>query len=50
VVGFNEGGDDFRFLETLPRGQGTFYETPDPDELTDIMIEIAASIPVTLVQ
>ncbi|MFT4625012.1 MAG: Flp pilus assembly protein TadG [Myxococcota bacterium] len=50
VVGFNEAGADFSFLDSLPRGQGTFYETPDPDDLTGIMIEIAASIPVTLVQ
>ena len=49
VVAFNEGGDaDFSFLEGLPRGQGTFYETPDPDDLTGIMLEIAASIPVKI--
>ncbi len=50
VVGFNEDGGDFSFLSTLPRGQGKFYETPDATQLTDIMIEIASSIPVTLVQ
>ncbi len=49
-IGLNDEGDDFTYLEGLIRGYGQFYETPDSDELAGIMLDVATSIPVMLVQ
>ncbi len=49
-VAYMNGGGSFAFLQSLVRGNGVAYETPDPSELEGIMIEIAASIPVVLVE
>jgi len=49
-VAFNGGGGDFAFLQSLTRGMGRAYETPNSEELQAIMLEIAASIPVLTVQ
>jgi len=38
------------YMESLVRGNGSFYETPDPEELPDILLEIAQSIPIALVK
>ena len=37
-------------LSRLTRGQGRAYETPNSDELDDILLEIAGSIPVVTVE
>jgi hypothetical protein len=37
-------------MEALVRGHGQFYETPDPNELPEILEEIAQQIPIALVQ
>jgi len=49
-VAYMNGGGDFRFLQSLVRGYGTAYETPDPSELEGIMVDIAQSIPIVLVE
>ena len=51
-VSFNEtyNEDQSAYLESLTRGYGTFYETPDASELPSILAEIAASIPISIVQ
>ena len=49
-VAYMNGGGDFSFLQSLVRGYGVAFETPDPAELEDIMIEIANSIPIVLVE
>jgi len=49
-VAYMNGGGDFTFLQSLVRGYGVAFETPDPSELEDIMIEIAQSIPIVLVE
>jgi len=49
-VAYMNGGGDFRFLQSLVRGYGKAFETPDPAELDEIMIEIAQSIPIVLVE
>ncbi|MBW1877132.1 MAG: VWA domain-containing protein [Deltaproteobacteria bacterium] len=49
-VAFNNGGGDFAFLQSLSRGMGRAYETPDAAALQGILLEIAASIPVLTVQ
>ena len=38
------------YMEALIRGYGSFYETPDQEELPGILQAIAAEIPVALVQ
>ncbi len=51
TVGFDAGDTgNLVFLESLQRGMGESYVTPDSDELAAIMIEIATAMPVTLVQ
>jgi hypothetical protein len=42
--------DQTAYLASLVRGYGQFYETPDPSELPAILEEIAASIPISIVQ
>jgi Flp pilus assembly protein TadG len=37
-------------MESLVRGYGDFYETPNPSELPDILEDIAEKIPIALVQ
>lgn len=37
-------------MEALVRGNGEFYETPDPADLPDILEDIAEKIPIALVQ
>jgi Flp pilus assembly protein TadG len=51
-VSMNETADaeQSAYLESLIRGYGTFYETPDSTELPDILEKIAASIPISIVQ
>lgn len=51
-VSFNETYDATQsaYMESLTRGYGRFYETPDPSELEGILAEIAASIPIALVE
>jgi len=51
-VSFNEtyNEEQSAYLESLTRGYGTFYETPDASELPSILAEIAASIPISIVQ
>jgi hypothetical protein len=51
-VSFNEtyNEEQSAYLESLTRGYGTFYETPDASELPNILAEIAASIPISIVQ
>jgi hypothetical protein len=49
-VVFNSGGGDFEFLQSLTRGMGRAYETPNSEQLEVILLEIAASIPVLTVQ
>jgi hypothetical protein len=51
-VSFNEtyNADQSAYLSSLTRGYGTFYETPDASELPSILAEIAASIPISIVQ
>ena len=51
-VSFNDtyNEDQSRYLESLTRGYGRFYETPNAEDLPDILAEIAASIPVSIVQ
>ena len=50
TVTFNEGGGNFSWMGTLTRGMGRAYETPNSNELDDIMVEIASSIPVVLTE
>lgn len=51
-VSFNEtyNEEQSAYLESLTRGYGAFYETPDATELPAILAEIAASIPISIVQ
>jgi hypothetical protein len=51
-VSFNDSynADQSAYLESLTRGYGTFYETPDAEALPGILAEIAASIPISIVQ
>ena len=51
-VSYNETYDaqQSALMEDLVRGHGSFYETPDADELTDILEDIATQIPIALVQ
>ena len=51
-VSFNEtfNEEQSEYLESLTRGYGTFYETPDAAELPNILADIAASIPISIVQ
>ena len=51
-VSFNEtyNEEQSRYLESLVRGYGEGYETPNAEELPGILAEIAASIPVSIVQ
>jgi len=51
-VSFNEtyNEEQSAYLESLTRGYGTFYETPDAAELPGILADIAASIPISIVQ
>ena len=51
-VSFNEtyNEEQSAYLESLTRGYGTFYETPDASELPSILADIAASIPISIVQ
>ena len=51
-VSFNEtyNEEQSAYLQSLTRGYGTFYETPDAAELPSILAEIAASIPISIVQ
>ena len=51
-VSFNEtyNEEQSAYLESLTRGYGTFYETPDASELPNILADIAASIPISIVQ
>jgi hypothetical protein len=51
-VSFNEtyNEDQSAYLESLARGYGTFYETPNSSELPAILAEIANSIPISIVQ
>ncbi len=51
-VSMNEAYDEEQsaYLESLVRGYGAFYETPDATELPDILEKIAASIPISIVQ
>jgi len=52
AVSMNETSDaeQSAYLQSLVRGYGQFYETPDPSELPAILQEIAASIPISIVQ
>jgi Flp pilus assembly protein TadG len=51
-VSMNETADPEQsaYLESLIRGYGTFYETPDATELPIILEKIAAAIPISIVQ
>ena len=51
-VSFNEtyNEDQSAYLQSLTRGYGTFYETPDASELPSILADIASSIPISIVQ
>ena len=51
-VSFNETYDASQsaYMESLTRGYGRFYETPNPEDLEAILEEIAASIPIALVE
>lgn len=51
-VSFNDTYNESqsRYLESLTRGYGQFYETPNAEELPAILAEIAESIPVSIVQ
>lgn len=50
-VSFNEtySADQSAYMESLVRGYGAFYETPDPADLPAILEAIARSIPIALV-
>lgn len=50
TIGIADEGEDFTYLDNLTRGYGQFFETPDAAELGDIMLDVATSIPVMLVQ
>lgn len=50
TVTFENGGGNFSWMDSLPRGMGRSYRTPDPSELENIMLEIASSIPVVLTE
>ena len=52
AVSLNETYDaeQSAYLASLVRGYGQFYETPDATELPAILEEIAASIPISIVQ
>lgn len=51
-VSFNDtyNATQSAYMESLIRGYGTFYETPDESELPEILVEIASKIPIALVQ
>lgn len=51
-VSYNDSYDAVQsaYMESLVRGYGRFYETPDATELPAILEEIAQSIPIALVQ
>lgn len=51
-VSFNDtyNADQSAYMESLTRGYGFFRETPNADELPAILEDIAASIPIALVQ
>jgi hypothetical protein len=53
IIGYQNGASGegaWDWLANLARGQGNGYLTPDADDLDDIMVEIATSMPLTLVQ
>jgi hypothetical protein len=53
IIGYQNGaagGGAWDWLAGLARGQGNGYLTPDAEDLDDIMVEIATSMPLTLVQ
>ncbi len=43
-------GVDARLMEKAAKGLGTYTETPDPDQLDDLMVDIAESFPVAVVK
>jgi len=51
-VSFNDtyNATQSAYMESLIRGYGLFYETPDESELPEILVEIASKIPIALVQ
>jgi len=51
-VSFNDpfNATQSAYMESLIRGYGKFYETPDETELPDILLSIAQSIPIALVE
>ncbi len=51
-VSYNETYDPVQsaYMESLVRGYGRFYETPDATQLPEILEEIARSIPIALVK
>jgi hypothetical protein len=52
TVSFNEteNADQTAYMESLVRGYGQAFETPDPSELPEILETIASAIPIALVQ
>jgi hypothetical protein len=50
TIGISDEGEDFTYIEGLARGYGQFFETPDAADLSGIMLDVATSIPVMLVQ
>ncbi len=52
TVSFNETAspEQSAYMESLVRGYGQFFETPDPSELPAILETIASAIPIALVQ
>ena len=51
-VSMNETYDEEQstYLQSLIRGYGAFYETPEATELPAILEQIAASIPISIVK
>jgi hypothetical protein len=43
-------GIDARLMERAAQGLGSYSETPDPDQLDDLMVDIAESFPVSIVR
>ena len=52
TVSFNEtyNATQSAYMESLVRGYGRFYETPDSEDLEGILEEIARSVPIALVE
>ena len=50
TVSFGASASQAAYNASLARGIGTGYNTPDPAQLTSILVQIAGTIPIALVK